>query len=643
MRDGTFGSASGQIRSQMRGQTRGLTRGQTRGLTRRNVLRWGAAATAGVCARGAAWGRALGQAGSDEQRPAFKATRLNPADYARVDLAAGPTQRQFEENHQLLLNLNEDGLLRPFRVREGLPAPGEELGGWYSTEGFAPACTFGQWMSALARMYAVTRDQSTYAKIDRMIRGYAATIEPAGRFYRHYRFPGYIYDKLSIGLTDAHVYAGHPEALDVLARATDAVLPFLPPKAMPHQETPLVADEDFTRHVWDETYTMPENLFLAWQRTGTPRYYDLAKRFLFDEYFDPLSRAENALPGRHAYSHVNALGSAAAAYLAMGDEKYLRAAKNAFAMVQKQSYATGGWGPGEHFITPGSGALGESLNDIHSSFETPCGSYAHFKIARYLLRITGDPRYGDSMEQVLYNTVLGAKPLQPDGRAFYYSDYTYDGVKGFHKDKWPCCSGTLPQIAADYRISTYFESEQGVYVNLYVPSTLRWNAGGAQIALRQTTDYPYESNVRLDVTASAPATFSVFLRIPAWTQGAELGANGMRGTRKLEAGSFAEVRREWKTGDRIELELPFTTRLEAVDAQHPEVVAVVKGPLVLMALRDGDAVLGPVTRAKLLSARQGGPHGHEWIAGSGAETLRMKAFLDIQDEPYTTYVKVAKV
>src|ERR1019366_9013502 len=155
-------------------------------------------------------------------------------------------------------------------------------------------------------------------------------------------------------------------------------------RAIPHQETRIVAGEDFSRHVSDESYTMPENLFLAWKRTGTQRYLEMAKRFLFDdEFFDPLSRGENVLPGRHAYSHMNALGSAAAAYLALGEVKYLDAARNAFAMVREQSYATGGWGPKEHFIAPGSGQLGESLNSVHASFETPCGAYAHFKIARY--------------------------------------------------------------------------------------------------------------------------------------------------------------------------------------------------------------------------------------------------------------------
>jgi uncharacterized protein len=246
------------------------------------------------------------------------------------------------------------------------------------------------------------------------------------------------------------------------------------------------------------------------------------------------------------------------------------------------------------------------------------------------------------MERVLYNTVLGARPLQPDGKAFYYSDYTMKAKKFCHPDKWPCCSGTLPQIAADYRISAYFQNERGVYVNLYLPSTLRWNTRGASYSLRQTTDYPYDSNVRLDVTASAPAEFSIYLRIPAWAKGASLTVNGMHGSRTVDAGPFAEIRREWKTGDRIELELPFAKRLEAVDAQHPDVMALLRGPLVLMALRDGDSTLGPVTRAQLLSVQPAAPRSHEWIAGSGESALRMKPFLDIQDEGYSTYMNVAE-
>src|SRR5207247_2120867 len=90
------------------------------------------------------------------------------------------------------------------------------------------------------------------------------------------------------------------------------------------------------------------------------------------------------------------------AYLMLGNEKYLRAAANGLRMVQEQSYATGGWGPNEAFVEPGKGLLAASLGTTRSSFETPCGAYGQFKITRYLLRVTRDSRYGDSMEQVLY-------------------------------------------------------------------------------------------------------------------------------------------------------------------------------------------------------------------------------------------------
>ena len=91
------------------------------------------------------------------------------------------------------------------------------------------------------------------------------------------------------------------------------------------------------------------------------------------------------------------------------------------------------------------------------------------------------------MERVLYNTILGAWPIQADGTSFYYSDYANTGKKVWYRDKWPCCSGTFPQLAADYHISTYLQSADGVYVNLFTPSTVQWEDGGGRYGLKQET------------------------------------------------------------------------------------------------------------------------------------------------------------
>jgi uncharacterized protein len=581
-------------------------------------------------------------------------TPLQEFNYSDIELAPGLAQTQFEQTQSVLLSLNEDSLLKPWRLRAGLPAPGPDLGGWYDevrldkTEsgghGYAPAHCFGQWISALARGYAVHHDPSTLARVERFLALYEPTI--SGRFYTNFRFPAYSYDKMVIGLIDAHRFAGLTQAYRLLDKTTDAVEPHLPPHALDRDEPQrrwreLVGDNTANEYTWDESYTLPENLYLAWQRGAGERYRKLGRRFLLDKtYFNPLSKNKNVLAGHHAYSFCNALSSAMQAYLAEGSQKHLRAARNAFDMItETQSFATGGWGPNESFITPGSGELYASLTRTHRGFETPCGSYAHFKLTRYLLRVTRDGRYGDSMERVLYNAVLGARQLQPNGRAFYYSDYHFLGHKTYFPDRWPCCSGTLPQVAVDYRILVYFHDANGVFVNLYLPSTLRSvSPDGAQFVLTQTGDYPRGEKITMGLRCSRPSSFTLRLRIPAWSLPVEavIEINGERFPAPIQTG-FAIIDRKWQDGDHIELKLAMPLRLESIDPDHHDTVALLRGPLVLFAIAN---YLPSVTRQQLLSTVQL-PEQATWRTETAAGPLLFRPFLAIDNEPYSTYLRIA--
>jgi DUF1680 family protein len=573
---------------------------------------------------------------------------LSTFPYSAVQLQDGPMKRQFLENHERFLNLDDDRLLKVYRQVAGLPAPGEDMGGWYDLTGFSlergdfhgfiAGHTFGQYVSGLARAYAVTGSEPTRAKINRLVKGYAETLDPKAKFFAGYRLPAYTYDKLSCGLIDAHEYAHDPMAMEVHAKLTRAVVAYLPEKALSRAEQRSRSHKD-TSFTWDETYTLPENLFLAYQRSGQPFYRDMAKQFLEDDtYFGPLSEGNNVMPFEHAYSHVNAFSSAMQAYITLGSKKHLQAAKNGFEMlVNTQSFATGGWGPDEAFGEPGTGQLGNSLVHSHASFETPCGAYGHFKITRYLLRVTKDSRYGDSMERVLYNTILGAWPIQADGTSFYYSDYANTGKKVWYKDKWPCCSGTFPQLAADYHVSTYLQSADGVYVNLFTPSTLKWEDNGGRYGLKQETQYPFDNKVQIQVSASQPKEYAIYVRIPAWATGNPvLSVNGNRISDPVQPGTFAAIRRTWKDGDRIELELPMPLRLEPVDANHPTMVALLQGPLVLFAVADAQPTFD---KNGLLQAKPTNNKAGDWTASAAdGSRVTMRPFMTIDKESYSTYV-----
>ena len=617
-----------------------------RTVDRRTFLKTAAAAatTAATCA---AWSLPAPAAVADKSLVAVT-TPLATFAYADMQLLDGPMKQQFDENHARFLNLDDDRMLKVFRQVAGLPAPGEDMGGWYDLtgfdltrgdfHGFIAGHSFGQYVSGLARACAVTGSDATRAKVNRLVKGYAETLDPKAKFFVDYRLPAYTYDKLSCGLIDAHAFARDPVAMDVHEKLTRSVVAYLPEKALsraeqrsrPHKDTP---------YTWDESYTLPENLFLAYQRSGKTFYRDMAKRYLEDDtYFGPLSQGNNVLPFEHAYSHVNAFSSAMQAYITLGSEMHLRAAKNGFNMLETtQSFVTGGWGPNEAFGEPGTGQLGDSLASTHASFETPCGAYGHFKITRYLLRVTKEAHFGDSMERVLYNTILGALPIQADGTSFYYADYNNTGKKVYYKDKWPCCSGTFPQLAADYHISTYLRSSDGVYLNLFTPSSVNWTDAGVKYGLTQQTKYPLDNKVQINVAGTRPADYTVHVRIPGWTTSdAVLSVNGNRVSEPVQPGTFAAIRRTWKDGDRVELELPMPLRLEAVDANHPDLVALVRGPLVLFAVAD---VQPGFDKAELLRARLANNTSGDSIATSAdGKSISMRPFMSIKDESYSTYV-----
>lgn len=587
--------------------------------------------------------------------PGRKDPPLEEFGYEQISVRGTIQIAQRDNVSAILIGMDEDSLLKPFREMSGQTAVGISLGGWYEWKpnydyhhddvGLAPGSTFGQWTSGLSRLYAGSKFGGSQGRTDmaaRVVRLHSLLASAlTTSYFEKTRFPAYTYDKFVCGLADAHRLVGDPSALAQLEKVTAAAIPVLPGHAV-ERETQWKPGADLT-WMWDESYTMPENLYLVSALEGSPRYRRMAEAYLLNAtFFDPLSRGVNVLADKHAYSYVNSLCSAMQAYFVGGSNMHLQAAIQGFDFLQQQSFATGGWGPDELLRKQGYDELDKSLTVSHNCFETPCGSYAHMKLTRYLLRATRDGKYGDSMERVMLNTVMGALPLRSDGSSFYYSDYNNAARRAYSVHRWPCCSGTLPQVVADYGINGYFRESSAVWLNLYQPSELRWTDGPSALSLEQAGTYLEDGTVHIRVSASQPTSFALHLRLPAWATGdIRLTVNEQPQPVTARKG-FMTIERLWRTGDVVELSLPMSLRLELLPADgstvHTHIAALLWGPIVLFPLREATDT-GPLrfTRENLLAAKRTGT---AWTAVSSSGVRRMVPFTDVGESEYSTYVHV---
>jgi DUF1680 family protein len=570
---------------------------------------------------------------SDSREP------LRQFNYGDVQLTGGPFATQYRALHAHYLGLSNDRLLKVYRQRAGIRAPGEDMGGWYDLDGFVPGHSLGQYISGLARFGACVGDGASREKVHDLVNGFDGTLGQDNQSILRPKtnlWTCYTLDKHLVGLIDAFSLADLPEARQVLNRVLAGAEPLLPPQGRDR-----IGKKD---PPYDETYVMPENLFLAAEVTGNPKFRELAKRYLLDrELFDPLARGSDPFPGQHAYSHAIALSSAAKAWLVLGEPKYKLAMRQAFTLLTtQQQFASGVWGPNETFITPNKGQLYDSLSTTVDHFETPCGAYAATKLARYLIRFTDAPTdtlHADYLERVLFNTILAVKPPDADGDYPYYSTYSRGAEKVFYSKKWPCCSGTLAQTVSDYPLNLYFQSAGGLYVNLYTPSRLQFAHAGTHVELTQETRYPAEDAILITLKPSSAATFTLYLRIPAWlTKPTSLRLNGRELTTLARPGTYAAIHRTWHSGDRIELTLPQDFRTEPIDEMHPETVALMRGPVQYVALNPptdlGRARLKLPAGLKRLTAESFA----ENYAGNQIVFLPL---YQIQNETYSSYFSKA--
>ena len=524
------------------------------------------------------------------------APKVEPFPMTQVRLLPGPFLDAAEWNRGYMNRLAADRLLHNFRLNAGLDSKAEPLGGWEvyvaptpgqprrNSEGELRGHFTGHFLSASAQLYASMGDKEAKSKGDYMVAELARCQEKLGAGGYLSAFPTEWFDRLDArrpvwapfytihkimaGMFDMYQLAGNKQALTVLEGMSNWADEWTRSKSEEHMQDILNT----------EYGGMNDILYKLAAATGNDRWAAAGDRFTKKRFFNPLALRRDELTGLHVNTHIPQVIGAAQRYEISGDMRFHDVADYFwYEVATARSYVTEGTSNGEGWLAQPRMLASELKRSVATA--ECCCSYNMLKLTRHLYGWKGDPGYFDYYERALFNHRLGT--IQPKtGFTQYYLSLTPGAWKTFNtedKSFW-CCTGSGVEEYSKLNDSIYWRDEDGVLVNLFIPSELNWEEKGFR--LRQETKFPEQQTASLTVTAARPASMALKLRVPAWTRSASVKVNGRAIDVTPTPGSYLTLTRSWKTGDRIEMTLPMRLTVESMP-DDPKTQAFLYGPIVL--------------------------------------------------------------
>jgi DUF1680 family protein len=521
-----------------------------------------------------------------------------PLPLRDIRLLPSPFLEAVEANHRYLMQLSPDRLLHNYHKFAGLPTKGAIYGGWESDTIAGEA--LGHYLSALSLMHAQTGDAEAARRvhyiIDELIAvqaaqgdGYVAgfmrkrkdgtivdgkeifpeimagDIRSAGFDLNGCWVPFYNWHKLYAGLFDAETYCGNRKALGIAVALGGYIEKVF--AALDDAQVQTVLDCEFGG--------INESFAELYARTNDRRWLALSQRLHHKRILDPLAEGRDELANNHANTQIPKLIGLARLHEVTGQPAPGLTARFFWETVTNHhSYVIGGNADREYFSQPDTIAQ-------HITEQTceGCNSYNMLKLTRHLFSWKPEGRLFDYYERTHLNHILSQQ--NPATSMFTYMTPLMSGIaRGFStpEDSFWCCVCTGIESHSKHGDSVWWQGDDTLFVNLFIPSRAEWTA--RKTAFELATRYPYEGKVDVKVTGGG-GTFAVALRIPGWAKDAAVSVNG-KPAAMLRDGGYAIVRRRWKAGDVVSLDLPLELRTETAQGSN-DVIALLRGPLVLAA------------------------------------------------------------
>ena len=550
-------------------------------------------------------------------------------DHVVLDGWLGTRISNSEKNR--LAKIDTERLLEGFRKRPGRQSwEGEHV---------------GKWINAATLAWAYTGDPELRAKLDKTVAelckcqeedGYLGTYSTDGKpwpRWTEWDVWAHKYDLL--GLVTYMRYTGNMEPLSVCQKIGDLL-------CNTFGDTPGKRDINTSgNHVGLASGSVMEPMVLLYRLTGEQRYLDFCN-YLLRAWETPsgphiISRLLDHQPvykvgNGKAYEMLSCLNGIAELYRTTGDPKLLQASLNAWQdIVDHRLYITGTSSAGEifrpDFELPNMAHIGET-----------CVTVTWIQFNAQLLRLTGEARFAEQLEHTALNQLIGAQ--SPDCTSWGYY-VQMEGKKPYSAElTGHCCLSSGPRGIALLPTFAYTTDKDGAVINLFETGKANLTlADGTPLALKIDTKYPADGLVHITVDPATKKEFAVKLRLPDWCKHHEITPSGWeKGT-----DGYLTLRKEWKPGEVIDLNLKLEPRLVMGDHMNEGKVAICYGPLVLAA---DDSLLAETNKSlpsfaidkPELAALEVTP---EPATGSfktwpGAQLFRINAVTPANGQKYTT-------
>lgn len=595
---------------------------------------------------------------------------LKPAEKGSVKILPGVFRERMDVNRQYLLELDANCLLQNFYLEAGIILPGLQVvdnpetanlhWGWE-----APTCQLrghflGHWMSAAAKLIAADGEPELRVKLDNIVSELARCQElnggewvgsiPEKYFTRLIKnqyiwSPQYVMHKTIVGLSDAYIYAGNTQALDILSHLSDWYITWTEKAAETNPHAVYAGEEAGMLEVWAQLY----------QLTRDEKYLTLAKRYADAGLFRKLKEGKDSLTNCHANASIPFTHGAAKMYEITGDSDWLEVIKLFWkaAVTDRGMFSTTGMNAGEFWVPPH--MQGHFLGSSDQEF---CTVYNMVRTASYLLKYTGEAQYADYIERALYNGFLAQQNAQTGMPAYFLPLGAGSRKKWGTKtrDFW-CCHGTMVQAQTLYPELVWFTDGDKITAAQYIPSEFTAEMNGANVTVSQTPGMKYYNDqaffdekddgqmsrwlLKFSVKCDKPARFTLSLRVPEWAKGVELEVNGKNTAAPVKDG-WLDITADWQN-DSVQVFFPSELRAETLP-DMPELMAVVDGPIVLAGITGSDCgITGADKLNEQFMPQMEHTYGtfpwrqNSWRTRNQPQSVMFRPLYEVTDEEYTVY------